>query len=180
MGRKKLKESERRLSISINLENWLWEVVDTTEKNRSQFFYSLFIEDLKAKFLKEDLVLESNNISEHTSELYKILILNKKQRLHLVKRMPIRRGLYLSKSDIVFPDNKKTAKSISLDKWIWDLIPFIIPNRSIYFQTLLEKKIKNTLIHAGLIREGTVLTKLHGGQYCQIIQNQYALSKEIG
>jgi hypothetical protein len=179
MGRKKIKESLKRKSISINLENWLWEVVDTTERNRSHFFYSLFIEDMKIRFLRENLILDSHNLSEHTGELYKLLIINKKQHLDSAKRRPIRRKLYLNKADNVLPDNKKTARSISLDTWIWDLIPYIVPNRSVYFQTLLENKIKDTLLHAGCVREGTTLTKCHGNQYCDIVGNQYIFSKEI-
>ncbi|MDQ1146186.1 hypothetical protein QE429_003013 [Bacillus sp. SORGH_AS 510] len=164
--------SNKKISVSLNLEGWIWELVERIESNRSKFFRNLFLEKIKAELINEHVMTDMDGVTELLGEVYLNIIQYKRQLKSVITgRKPVRR-VGLKKEEIkngLSEDLKKKAISINMEHWIWEIAAKIAPNRSAFFKDLLLQKMKKELINANVVKENEVIGKQHAEAYIKIM-----------
>jgi predicted DNA-binding ribbon-helix-helix protein len=157
--------SEKKKSVSLNLECWMWELVEGIETNRSKFFRDLLLEKIKVELINEKLMTETDTVSELLGEVYLNIVQYKRKLLTAnTDRKPIRRiGIKNAPEDL-----RKKAISIHMENWLWDIAAKIAPNRSVLFKDLLLQKMKKDLLIAGIVKENVIIGQEHAEQFVNL------------
>ena len=162
MGRKRIKDSLKKVPSSVNLENWIWDTVSQLDSNRSRFFRNLILEKIRADLLRVGLINEKQEISEEIGRLYHKGILSRQSPVLYQGRLPVKSA----NNEIFIPEYMmKRPISLNIERWLWDLMAKADPNRSRYIRNLFLDKIRRELIEAGRAKENTIIGKLHGDVY---------------
>jgi hypothetical protein len=171
MSRRQEVAADKKISVSINLEAWIWELAAQIESNRSKFFRELLVEEIKAELISQKVMTEDDTVSELLGDVFlSIKQYNQQLRTGRMQRKPIRSG---GTSYDKVPDSmKKRAISINMENWLWELAEKAAPNRSAYFKDLFLKKVKSDLIREGLVEKDAVITKEHADMYLHKLLRQ--------
>jgi len=165
MKKRQETSSDKKKSVSLNLECWMWELVEELETNRSKFFRDLLLEKIKVELINEKLMSETDTVSELLGEVYLNIIQYKRKLMTATTdRKPIRRLGMKNVSE----DLRKKAISIHMENWLWDIAAKIAPNRSVFFKDLLLQKMKKDLLIAGMVKENVIIGQEHAEQIVKL------------
>ncbi|WP_413300130.1 hypothetical protein AA0X95_17710 [Bacillus sp. 1P10SD] len=157
--------SDKKKSVSLNLECWMWDLVEEVESNRSKFFRDLLLEKIKLELINEKLMTETDTVSELLGEVYLNIIQYKRKLMTATTdRKPIRRLGIKNGSE----EFSKKAISIHMENWLWDIAAKIAPNRSVLFKDLLLQKMKKDLFTAGIVNENVAVGHEHADQFVKL------------
>lgn len=172
MAKKQVIPSNKKISVSINLECWIWELVERIENNRSKFFRDLLLGKIKEELMNEHVMAEADSVTELLAEVYVNITQYKRNlRREFTGRKPIRRvGNKKEESNSIQPgDSRKKAISINMEQWLWDISAKMSPNRSVFFKDLLLQKIKSELLKAEIVLGNESIGKEHTEAYIHLL-----------
>jgi predicted DNA-binding ribbon-helix-helix protein len=158
---------QKKITVSINLEDWLWNLVDQVTDNRSRFLRELLLGEIKRELTAQKVMEDNGEVNELLGEVY-VNMAEYKSKLKgsVTERLPVRRK----------PNIGSKTMGVHMEKWLWDVTSRITPNRSVFFKTLLLKAIKAELVRAGKADADTFITREHAESYLLLKQE---LKKQV-
>ncbi|MFZ7947065.1 MULTISPECIES: hypothetical protein [Bacillaceae] len=154
--------SSKKITVSLHMEGWLWNVVDQVADNRSKFFRELLLDEMREELVSQKVMAENGEVTELLGEVYlSINIYKSKLKAAVAERLPVRSKIRVTAQD----ELRSKIMGIHLEKWLCDIAGKIAHNRSVLFKNLLIKTIKAELLRAGLVEKDTFMTEENAESY---------------